>query len=305
MWFLLVPALISFSIKWFFLLASRDSLKSGNFTTLLAVCALHSLCEVFTFGSFLLGADAELLFRFYYVALTWWVTYSFIYASEASRTFSSIIHNIAISISIIITLLFVFSDIIISGYYYNGYSLTAHKEQGYWIFQIHALVFIFTSLGILAKEAFFTKTTPESKTQSFFVFWALLTPFLSLAALIITMQMGYKVNALMIIPVTTAIFFLLIIKSEPEHDLTDFKRFIPFSPENRFARKMNRLAIDSFKEKTGIKDSTSEFQKLLLEYQKNKGCNKHQAAKNLGISQSTFYSKLSALEVEWKDKRKN
>ena len=292
-----LPALLSFIIKIAILYCERKSLKRNNFTTLLYICALQSICEVVGSLSYLNGADVELLFRLYYILIAWWLTYTLIYIADVIKLGNKVKYFSAFAAGML-SIALLFSDLIISGYFDIQYSITAVKEQYYWVYQVFVLGIILSSVAVLLKNLIWPKNT-KLQTQSYYLLVALIIPFVAIVGVGSLMLVGYQINMLMILPVATLLFVFFVVKCEKYHGLVDIRRLLPWSKENKFASKVNLIASRCSLGEISLKDANNEFQKLLLEYQNDKGKSKSQAAKNLGISRSTLYLKLDTLKVEW------
>jgi len=291
----ILPALLSFMLKAVILFCERKSLKRNNFTTLLYICTLQSLCEVITFFSYMNGSDVELLFRLYYILIVWWLAYALIYIVDV-LTLSNRVKYFVAFIASGLSIVLLFSDLIISDYYSIQYSITAVKEQYYWMYQVFVLGIILSSIAILLRSLFWPKNI-KLQTQSYYLFIALIIPFVTIIGVTLLMQAGYQINMLMILPVATLLFVVFVVKCEKHHELVDIRRLLPWSKENKFASQMNLIASRCSLGEISLKEANNEFQRLLLEYQKDKGKNKNQAAKSLGISRSTLYAKLDTLNI--------
>ena len=102
---LVLPALLSFILKAVILYCERKSLKRNNFTTLLYICALQSICEVVTFYSYLNGSDVELLFRLYYILIVWWLAYTLIYIADVIKLSNKVKYFSAFAAGMLLSLI--------------------------------------------------------------------------------------------------------------------------------------------------------------------------------------------------------
>ena len=300
MWELLIPAIAGLLIKFFFLYSSMDSLKKNMFTVMLAISALHSLSELIVVSTFFLDRDANLLMRLYYVMSVWWLGFALMYVFELINS-KNIFNYIVITLATVTSALFLFTNLVISGYESNGYVPTAKKESFYWIFQVFALGTISSSIIILCKKAFFSNTEVDiqKQLQSFYLLIGFLSPFIAVLAVIFLMQIGVNINAVAVIPIATTLFVIFMIKSEQDHRLIDLRRFIPWSRENRASKKANLIFSKLALKEITLKEAENEFQKLAIQYQKDLTNNNiSAAARNLGVSRSSLYAKIDKLSMK-------
>ena len=222
-----IPSLIGFLIKAVLLYLGKISLIRNNFGFLVLICAIHSYCEFVTLVFLSQGSNVELLFRLYYVLIIWWFSFSLIYGLELSKVRKNYRTSI-IFISVCMTFLLTFTDYIISGYYFNGYSITAIREKYYLIAPIYLLFVIITSTTVLIRALRSKRHSNRRKARIGFFLIALSAPFAVIFIIVIAMQLGFKINAMIAFPVATAIFFLFVLKSDPHEKLSDIRTLLPF-----------------------------------------------------------------------------
>ncbi len=298
MWELLIPAVVAFVIKCFFLYSSMDSLKKNMFTVMLSISALHSLNELVGVGAFFLGNDVQLLMRLYYVMSVWWLGFALMYVFEVLSS-KAIFNHITIVLVAVISSLFLFTDLVISGFESNGLVPTAVKADFYWIFQAFALGTIAASILLLSKQIFFSKVSIDKQLKCFYLLIGFLSPFITVICVIVMMQLGINISAVAIVPIATTLFVVFMVKSEQQHGLIDLRRFIPWSRENKASKKVNLIFTRLTLKEITLKEAENEFQKLAIEYQKELTNNNISvAAKNLGISRSGLYSKIEKLSMK-------
>jgi hypothetical protein len=249
-----VPALLGFLIKICLLIAGRNSLKKNNFSALLLICTIHSICECATLISLSNGSDVELLFRAYYVLIIWWFGFSLIYASEIANI-SDKLRTSVLAITSVLTVLLLFTDLVISGYHSNGYSITANREQYYGFAPLFVLLTMIVSVALLTRVSFSQKYELKNKIQASYLLMAFAAPFVVIFAVIVAIQLGFKMNAMMAFPVATTLFFIFIVRSENNHRLVDIRRFLPWSKENKFANEVINIANQYSRNDVSNKDA--------------------------------------------------
>ena len=300
---LLIPAVIGFFIKLYLVLKSKDSLKINNFTSLICVCTMHSLCEIVTFSSYLAGGDAELLFRAYYVLSCWWLCFALIYTLEVSKL-SRVYKYIALFVCSAISALLIITDSVISGYISDGYTITADKGNMYYLFQVFALGCIFISSGILIKNVFFKTEDVFIQIKSFYLLAAFSCVFVTVVSIILLMSLGIQFNGLASIPIATTLFAIFVVLTESRHELVDLYRFMPWSIQSQASRQVKRITYLLLAGEITISEAEERFTKLLIETQikQNKlNCGDAKItkiAKILGVGRSTLYAKIERLNID-------
>lgn len=296
--YILIPAVLGLLIKAYLLFVSRRSLHKTNFLMILCVCTLHSLCEIVTYSTFLLGKDATVLFRIYYILSVWWICYAFVYTCDVAKM-KKIWTYTPIFLCCIISLLFGFTDIIISGYKSIGYSITAVKSSHYWIFQVFALSLITLSLVSLVKVIILNDDVIQ-KVQSIYLLLGFMAPFVTIICVIVFMQLGYKINAIAIVPIATTSFFIFLIYSEKSHGLIDIRCFLPWSPQGMYRREVRRIANLFTLQQINMAEAKRQQEKATTEYlmkaYKHKSINR--IANELGVSRSTLYAILDRHDIK-------
>lgn len=297
--YLVIPAIFSLFIKSLLVVYNKDSLSKNYFTAVLFICVLHSCCEVAAFYGYSKGYNIELLFRTYYVLSIFWLTFAFIHSKTVAgiKKFSLPVIFIATCLSLLV----LGSDTIISGYTEKGYSITAVKQEYYPLMATFLVFNLLGSILILSWQLFLKRSSIEKETQCFYLFIGFLTPFSVTIFVILSVYLGWNFSAIGVLPISNLLFFLFIVKSENYHHITDVKRFLPWSFESKASKQCNTILTKCIREEIGLKQANDEFQRLVIEYQKNKGYSKLASAKKLRLSKSTLYSKLQKLEINWRD----
>ncbi len=295
---IVIPAFLSLLIKLFLLFGSRNSKLTSSFTMLLYICMLQSLCEVVTFFSYLGGNDVEILFRAYYVFLIWWVGFSFIYTSEVislPRGFS----YVTCTIATILTIMLLFTDTILSGYYSIGYSITAVKAKFYGAYQFYIIGLITTSMVLLLKQVFKKEQSSEIQIKSLYLFIGFAAPFATIFIVTVLMQLGYKINMLMVLPIATAIFVIFVVKSESNHRLTDIRRLLPGSLERNVSNDLMNIMDNYTLHKISYKDAVKELETTLVNYSTDKSLNNiSKTAEFMQSPRATVYAIRRRLDMK-------
>ena len=295
---IILPALVSLLIKSSLVFISRYSIKQNYFTALLFICFFQSLCEVVTFFLYFSGHEVGFLFRLYYVVLIFWITFSLLYILEFKKI-NAAYGYAALAIATVLSGVIFSTDFIVSGYYWIGYSITAVREQFYWSYQIFVFASIILTIGLLIHSV--KKSTLQNKTQSKYLLAAYSIPYSVILTVSVLMALGFKINMLMILPISTAISLAFIVLSEENHQLVDLRRLLFWSPESKSSRKLNIIFRQLDKGEISLFDAEKAFQRVCIEHQKRKTRSNSARAKALGIARSTLHDKAERLDINLKE----
>ncbi len=294
MWLILTPALIGLLLKLFLLYFNLKLLTKKPLLTILGISVLLSAVELAVLMTFFQGQDIDILFRFYYVASIWWAGIALAYVCHITRLMRYIVLPV-ISLLIVMSYLFIFTDLIISGYRSAGYAPTAIKNHYYWIFQIFAISSISVSILLLIKKSFFSHVQLEEKMKYIYLLMAFLLPFATIVTIVTLMQIGININAATILPTVTTIFVFFMIRSEQGHGLIDFRKFIPCSPEKQFSTEVAHIAKLYSLNKVSFKDAKLMNEAALTKYAVaiSKKSSIPEMADKFDIPKSTLYSLIN------------
>lgn len=292
MWTLAIPAVICFFIKSFLIFRSWHSLAKNSFSALLLICTLHSLAEICIIFSVVSGSDSEFMFRTYYIVSSWCLGMALIYILDFSNCHTNFKY-LTYTATIFITGLFFLTDIIISGYTLEGHIITAIKSPNYWVFSLFAVTCIFSSVLLLLASIRQVDSLIK-KVKALYLLLGLVAPFIGVLAILSLIQMGININAVAIIPVLTLAFFIFIIASESTHEISDIRRFLPWSPESKLASEVINIVNQSTLRKKTYRETKKEIDIELLKYYKSltKSEKKSKVQKDFGMSSSTWHSAL-------------
>ena len=288
MWILAVPAILCFFVKLFLTLRIRSALVRNSFSALLIVSLVHSLTEILGVFSIYYWENSEHIFRFYYVVSSWCLGMALIYILDFTKS-NLIFRNSIYSAVSLITILFIFTDVIISGYIVKGSVITAIKSPDYWIFSVFAIFCVFCSLGVLAM-ALMKERALIRRIKAMYLLVGLLVPFAGVVSILALMMAGFNINAVAIIPVLTLPFF--IISSESKHGISDIRRFMPWSPESKLTSKVMDIVNQSTLRQKSYQQAKKEINEELFRYYQAlmENENKSKILKDYNIPMSTWYS---------------
>lgn len=306
------PSLIGLIFKLFILIYAAQGRKtSTTLLFLIMVFACHNLIEFIGYIRFLDDQTVAALFRTYYVATIVLLTTLPVHAFFVTKTLAdnrAALYGLGTAAAALIVAV-LFSDTIIAGNYSIGYSLTAIKGPYYSTFALFLIVALASNAGVLLRGYL----RAENQKDSMRCLYSLvaLTPLLVTFAFgIIFKVIGVQINLAGVLPLATAFFLFVILKTESKHQLTDIRRFIPFSPERKTSQEILRL-LDTYAQNS---NQTESFQQLrngiereAIHYTLEK-CNDNvtQATKMMGLqNRSTLYSMMKRLGIDASKRSEN
>ncbi len=299
MW-LLLPAAISFFIKIAILWFARETVSFGRPTILLGlilICAMHNVCEFLTYSNFLAGKSPDLLFRSYYVLLCGMLAYMLAYAAEVSNLKPKWLYPLLVAICTIVGSAILFTDLVVAGYTTIGYSITAIRAEHYWLFQLTALPLLISTAAVLI-AGYIKSDEHIIQIRCLYTLLGLAPLIICIISVIVLMAMGFKINAMMIIPISSTLFILITLKTEAQHRLTDVRRMIPYSIERTTSNEIQNVISNYAMENKSHKEAIADIEKLLVVYKNTKtGNNVSKTAESMGLPRSTVYAIFKRLEI--------
>jgi len=274
------------------------------FLGLVLMFALHNTCELLIYLNVFQGYSADWLLRAYYVASALVVTWMCLYSMHVAGFTSKYARNVPLILGGAVSLIYLFSDLVLSGAESLGPGVTAIKGPFYLIFQITMFSgFLFVIMSLL----WMRKTTDSylTKTRCTLILLALLPVIIAAMSVIVLMQLNVKVNAAGLIPISTSIFLILVLRMERSHKLTDVRMLIPGSEENRVLGELME-AFSNYSIHGGHhKDTLNEIERALVMYKHVSMSDKPTAeiAAAMGMPRPTLYSIYNRLGIRESIKR--
>ena len=299
------PALISLLFKLFVLAyVVKGARVSVVFLSLIVVFAAHNSIEFIIYLYIQTTVPADILLRLYYVATIYVVLYMFLHALSVSKTGTQLVTSALIAVSTILSILLLFTDVLIAGLYSIGYTITAVKGPLYWLFATYMLTFLSSSFMV----TFYGYKRAETKIDSVRCLHSILAlaPLALVGILILSFNIAnIEINATGLIPIATTLFLIIVLKTESKHKLSDLRRVLPLSAERKTTDKLMGL-LDSYIQNSNQSNVYKELQdgieKEIIEYSLKKcGGNVTSTAKMMGLkNRSTLYSMMNRLEMDLK-----
>lgn len=293
----LAPVALALTLKLAALfVAHRSSLDTKFLYLQIWALALHNVSE-FTLLALgpTMGHASELL-RFYFVCTFLLLGASTSCAVSVARArdgdlvkfFEQYIW-LGVATGIALTLL---TDLIVAGATQLSYTITAVKGPGYWIFQVTSLFAISTIMFALIRESR-TTTVERQRIRCNRMLIAYGPLVVSAIGLLVVMSQGYKVNATLILPITSSFFLCYLVYSERAHRLTTIRKFVPGTLENKTMEKLYQVFEKYANGEVDYNSSTGRIEKMMLTYAYIRNDkNMRKTADFLGIGRSTLYSRM-------------
>lgn len=298
-----VPALLALIFKLFILIYARmDKQSSTSLLVLISILACHNAIELIGYTRFLDDQGVATLFRGYYVATVLMLAALPMHAHIVSGNSSKIMVPLIGAVALSVSLLIMFSDLIVAGYVSIGYSLTAVVGPYFFVFSLFVLFSLSACVATLVAGVKNAKTAMAANRclYSLLAF----SPLLLVSFLALALKLsGASMNGAGIIPVATSIFLYILLKSEAKHQLTDIRRYLPLSQEKRSANEFLRL-MDQYAQSDNKPNAFSELregierQAVLYTLAK---CDDNitKAATMMGVqNRSTLYSMMRRLKID-------
>jgi len=321
--FLVVPALIALLIKLFVLVASRSASRSqarldtgdsrvaadklmvfGAFTTMVLVMSGHNLVELLFYSGVGDGNSSELLLRWYYLFTVLSLGSMVVYAKSVSAMhsknskLSTLVNGTVVIVSFIAGVSIFFTNSLILGVDSIGYSITAIQGEYFWTFFMlsilaFALIYGYLIIGYISAK------THQSQIQCGYTLVALLPIMLTSIGLIVLMNMGYRLNAALVMPLASAAFLVITLRGEREHQMFDIRRHIPYSLERQTSGQIMDIFSQYTQDKISYKDALTQIERLLVlhKHEKHDG-NVSSTAASMEMPRSSLYSIFRRLDID-------
>ncbi|MBX2847433.1 MAG: hypothetical protein KTR16_03880 [Acidiferrobacterales bacterium] len=297
-----LPALLALLFKLFVMaFVLKGGRVSKLFLTLVVVFAIHNAIEVMGYFDVQNGNAVTVFFRLYYVATVYVLLYILLHGLSVSKLENNALTAVLISAATGLSFLMLFSNLIVAGQYSIGYTMTANKGPLYWLFAL----FLFATLIGNFIALFIGYSRAKSQIDSVrcvHSFFALTPVVLTFMAAIVFKMADININATGLVPIATAMFLAIMLKTESKHKLSDLRRVMPLSPERQTTQAMMDLLdeyIQNGHKENVYKDLQAGIEREIIKYSLNH-CegNVSETAKMMGLkNRSTLYSMVNRLDV--------
>ncbi|OMH30315.1 helix-turn-helix domain-containing protein [Motiliproteus sp. MSK22-1] len=294
-----LPSAIALVIKlWLFVRARGVLLKENTVLGLfLASLFFLNLCELTLFSYINDISRAGLVLLLYYVALFFTVTSLVNLSARLSGLSTFYLPRVYYS-SVGLLAAFLFgSDALIAGAQSIGYSITRVPGEYYWIVQAYVITGLLLSLTLLTIGTI-KQSQHFLRRRCLVVLLGFLPTILAFISVVVLMQLGYKVNATVLVSLTITFFLVVLILTESKSAQFNLLRWVPFTQEriqfkNSYALILEALGHTHYQEPIKLKEKLQQIEEQIIKLavQSTDG-NQARAAAQLGISKSTLNRKL-------------
>jgi len=301
-----LPALASLLFKLVILtyVVLKGARVSVVFLALIVVFAIHNSIELIAYFHFMNGEAVGVFFRLYYVATVYVALYILLHGLTVSRMENRFVSTALILSTTVLAGLILFTDLVVSGQYSIGYTLTANTGPFYWVLASDLVIVLSCSFITLFLGYRRAKSHLDSVrcVHSLFA----LTPVILVLLLAIILKIaGVSFNATGLVPIATTIFLIIVLRTESKHKLSDLRRLMPLSAERQISNNIMDL-IDVYlkneDEEFTYKDLQDGLEKEIIHYSLNKCKNNvSQTSYMMGLkNRSTLYSMMNRLGINVK-----
>lgn len=298
--FYFLPALVALLGNLFILfVARRAGIRTDYLYPLVVIFAAHNICELVLGYNFSQsnssGWTVHILSAYYAVTFALVAiscSLAFHIAQVAENSFFSKAEKLVwlgAGIGIALTL---FTNEIVSGSKTLSYTYTAVKGDFYWLFQLTSGFVAIASIVALFKGMTMAEESRQ-EVRCLFMLCAYV-PFVFTALSVLTlMGANLEINATGVLPISIALFIWILVYSERRHRLTDIRRVVPGTQENKVTQQLQEVFTKYAAGEIGYQDASNEIESLLISYSYDKHSgNVLQTAKFMRVGRSTLYKKM-------------
>ncbi len=300
---LTAPSLFALIIKGILFAVARGDLFHKNTALAVFLMALFAL-NLAEFILLVNGASSDFslwAMKGYYVAA---VSTAAAFLALALSLYSRD-RLVASGLLMVVSLLSVFivsSDSLIAGIQPISYSVTSMPGKYYWMLQ--AFIILSTISGLIVLGINVARAPDQVARQKSAVILIGTAPMgIFTIGIIITMFLGYSVNATVVQSLLSTLLLAILIFTEAKYHLFRFLSYVPLTREYKIRTRaqvlVNQAISDLYENhRLALKDLRSEFESALIELaiQSTDG-NKTHAARVLGIGKATLHRKIEGLNI--------
>jgi hypothetical protein len=281
-----------------FFAAVQGPTRSKVFSGMIFVFICLSVCEVVSFFEFFKAGRLSYLMRAYYSISLLGLCSVFAYVLSVVRSSAKrVLLSVYLS-ALFLSVLIIFSDIIIAGIEPLGHTRTAIRGDMYYIFQGFALMMLGLIIASLVR-GYLQPKDHLMQIQCSYSLIAILPLLIANLGLLLVMAIGYNVNAAIVMPVVLVAFILITLVGESKHRITDVRRFMPYSAERHTSNQIMEIFSSFSRDEISYRNGISDIERLLVlhKYQKNGG-NASATAQLMKMPRSSLYSIFHRLGID-------
>ena len=294
-----LPSAIALAIKFWLFVRARHVLFEENIVLGLFLAALFclNLFELIAFSYVNDLPNARPVLLLYYTSILLIIA-SFINLSSCLSGLS-IFYQPWLYYSLVggLSLLLFGSDLLIAGVQSIDYSITRIPGEYYWVIQVYIVGGLLVPLTLLSVGAI-RQNQRFQRRRCLVVLLGFFPTILSAIGVAVLMQLGYKINASVLISCTITFFLMVLIITENKTAQFNLLRWVPFTQERRQFKASYSLVLDAlsqthYEQPIQLKERLQQLEDQIIELAVlSTGGNQARAAEQLGISKSTLNRKL-------------
>ena len=296
---LVVPSVIALILKVMILLWSHKTKQSKDFKYLIAIFAIHNICEIALFLQEYLPLAESIPIRTYYCASILSASYMVVYGAKIAQLFELKHFKIIIGlIAIIPCLMIALSNLVISGNEFLNGKYFATRGSFYGVFSGFVVV-CQLSMSALLYQGYKKAQAPLVKIQCLYAGVSFLPIAMTVIFVVTVQAFGGTANTTTMLPLASTLFLFLIAKSEQKHGLTDIRKWIPYDAQWLLSKKNAKLKFLYNTGQLDLKQYINMTEKLELAfalYSNNRSVT--YAAQSIGLKRSTFYSMMKRHDLK-------
>lgn len=293
--FYILPSLSALTIKFLILWYSRNRFSQLNKWVIIFFISLF-LLNIAELLIFLTPFDATghsyPILVYYYVcsmgSCAGYIALGFV----ISKKISPAIEKLIIGAFLVGASMLLVPGLALNGVESIGYSITRVAGPGYWVVQVLIVASLLIGTGLLIKTGFNRRDITSKRKATAFLVGGFPTIF-AILFIVLLMQLGYKVNATVVVSFAINILLLTAIFMEYEYGVFRFLSYVPATDESKITQRALKAMLGSTN--GNMVEAVNTFEQLLIEEAlRQSNGNKTQAAERLGISRTTLRRKLPA-----------
>lgn len=289
--FYVLPSVVALSLKLMIFWFGRHSFKVASMWLWLFFVGLFGVntAELIAFYFTSIPEKGFFVLSAYYI-FSVITCFSMLFLSlENAGKLTELIKRILLVCFVITVVSLLVPGIALLGVESIGYSITRIAGPYYIVVQLGVLLPLISSLLISAYYSFYSSVySVRKKSQVLLI--ACLPAFISVIIIMFLMQLGFQINASVILSLMITLALLILIYTEKRECQYKFMSLIPRTKEYMFVKKLANLIVDPT---VGLEQGRELIEyEMIMEALSLSGGNKIKAASILGISRQTLSRKI-------------
>lgn len=285
-------------------LQGRKRAGSNTFCIMIFMFICLSICEVLSPFEFFKADRFLYLVKAYYLIALFGLCSVFAYSVHVARETSKKSIFLVYVVALVLSCFVLFTNVVIQGIEPLGHTQTAIRGGLYILFQVFSFVLLVLIIATLLR-GYLGPKDHIMQIQCSYTLLALFPFVITCLFILVSMAVGYKMNAVLLMPMVHVAFMLITLIGESRHQITDIRRFMPYSAERYTSHEIMDIFSSFARDEISYRDGINEIERLLVlhKYQKNGG-NASATAELMKMPRSSLYSIFHRLGIETDGKTK-